>query len=136
MIEINRQPSRRDLRVFAIGITILCNVAGFWVKRRWGLDVAVPFGFVIGAIVALAGIARPEALRVVYVGWMLAFSPVGWLVSYLLLGIVYYGVVTPLALVMRLRGRDPLERSLDRQATTYWKTRTKRSDPKSYFETF
>lgn len=136
MIEINRNPSRRDLRFFAMGLTILLGLAGWWLRRRLGLEVAVPLGLALGAAVGLCGVVRPEALRLVYVGWMLAFSPIGWLVSYLLLGFVYYGVVTPLALMMRLRGRDPLDRTFDRQASTYWKERKKKREAKSYFDTF
>jgi len=136
MIEINRNPSRRDLRVFAIGLTILLGLAGWWLRKRLEVELLFPLGLTLGAVVGLCGIVRPEALRPVYVGWMIVCSPIGWLVSYVLLGIVYYGVVTPLALVMRLRGRDPLDRTFDRQAPTYWKERTKKREPKSYFDTF
>lgn len=136
MIEINRHPSRKDLRVFAIGLTILLSLAGWWLRRRWQLDFALPVGLTLGTLVALVGVARPDWLRRVYVGWMLAFAPVNWLVSLTLLGIVYYLVLTPIAWGIRLRGRDPLDRSYDRQATTYWKTRTRQPEPESYFRTF
>lgn len=136
MIEINHNPSRRDLRVFAIGLTILLGLAGWWLRRRLQVDLLFPVGLVLGSLVGVCGVVRPEALRLVYVGWMTACWPIGWLVSHVLLGIVYYGVVTPLGLIMRLIGRDPLDRKFDRQATTYWKERTKKRSPKSYFDTF
>lgn len=136
MIEINRHPSRRDLRVFAIGLTILLGVAGAWLRRRWDIEALFYAGLALGAAVALCGILRPEALRRVYVGWMLACWPLGWLISHLLLAVVYYAVVTPVALIVRLVGRDPLELKFDPQTPTYWKQRSRKRDPRSYFKTF
>lgn len=136
MIEINRNPSQRDLRVFALGLAVLASLGGWWLRRRWGLEWGAPLGLIVGAAVAACGIGRPSALRLVYVGWMTACWPIGWLVSHVLLGIVYYLIVTPLAVALRMAGRDPLERHLDREATTYWKPRTKKREPSSYFKTF
>lgn len=68
----------------------------------------------------LLGVWRPTALKPVYLGLTLVTWPIGWVVSHLALAIVYYGVFTPIALVLRLLGRDPLARRFDRNATTYW----------------
>ncbi|WP_406698716.1 SxtJ family membrane protein [Singulisphaera sp. Ch08] len=68
----------------------------------------------------LLGAWRPTALRPVYLGLSLATWPIGWGVSHLALAIVYYGVITPMALVFRLLGRDAMTRRFDRDATTYW----------------
>ena len=63
---------------------------------------------------------RPIALKPVYLGLTLATWPIGWVVSHLALAVVYYGVITPIALVFRLIGRDAMNRRFDRDATTYW----------------
>lgn len=136
MIEINRSPGRRDLRIFAVGVAVLAGIAGAWVRRRFGVEAALPAGLACGALVAGAGVVRPESLRRLYVGWMIAVSPIGLVVSYALLAIVYYGVVTPIALWQRLRGRDALELKFDRQAPTYWRRRPADPEPESYFRTF
>ena len=67
---------------------------------------------------------------------MLAAVPIGWTLSHLVLGAVYYGVFTPIGLVMRLLGHDPLERRFDPTATSYWIERTDRSDPARHFRQF
>ena len=59
-------------------------------------------------------------LKPAFVGLSLAAWPVGWVVSSLALGLLYYAVFTPVALVFRLIGRDALSRRFDRQAATYW----------------
>ena len=51
---------------------------------------------------------------------MCAAFPIGWVVSHALMAAIYYLVITPMAVAMRLLGRDPLDRRFDRDATTYW----------------
>jgi hypothetical protein len=51
---------------------------------------------------------------------MIVTWPIGWLISHLMLGAIYFGVFTPVAIVFRLIGRDPLARRFDRQASSYW----------------
>ena len=53
------------------------------------------------------------------VGWTAAVFPIGWVMSYVLLGGVYFLVLTPIGLAMRICGRDPMQRKFDRQAKTY-----------------
>ena len=60
------------------------------------------------ALLGAVGLARPRVVRPVFVGWMMLAFPVSWLVSHVALAIVFYGFFTPLTLVFRLSGRDPL----------------------------
>ena len=55
-----------------------------------------------------------------YVGWMDASWPMGWVFSHVLLGVTYYLVITPIGLILRLLGKDPMRRRFDREAKTYW----------------
>jgi hypothetical protein len=69
-----------------------------------------------------------------YETWSLLFLPLAWSVSSLLLVLVYYGVLTPIGLVLRLVGRDPLHREFDRSAASYWVKRDEMAvDPDRYF---
>ena len=77
-----------------------------------------------------------EAGRRFYVGWMLAAVPIGWSLSHLVLGAVYYLVLTPIGLIMRLTGYDPMRRRYDRSATTYWIERKTQTDPSRHFRQF
>ena len=84
----------------------------------------------------LVGVWRPTWLRRVYVGLSLLTWPVGWLVSSVALVLLYYGVVTPIALAMRLAGRDPLSRRLDRGAMSYWEPYPQERRPERYLRQF
>ena len=74
-------------------------------------------------------------MRPVFVGWMMLAFPLSWLVSHIALAIVFYGFFTPLALVFRLSGRDPL--ALKRRNTeSYWQPRPQATDVRRYFRQF
>jgi hypothetical protein len=67
---------------------------------------------------------------------MVVNYPIGWVVTHVIMALIFYLVVTPIGVIMRLTGRDPMERAFDRGAKTYWKPR--RSDPSSarYFRQY
>ena len=51
---------------------------------------------------------------------MVVNYPIGWVVTHVVMALIFYLVVTPLGVIMRLCGRDPMERRwLDRRAKTY-----------------
>jgi hypothetical protein len=79
---------------------------------------------------------RPELGRRLYAGWMAAVSPAGWAVASLVLALIYYVVFTPIGLLLRAAGRDPLGRRSKGRAASYWVARSRRNDPASYFRQF
>jgi hypothetical protein len=68
--------------------------------------------------------------------WSLLFLPLAWSVSTMLLVLVYFGMLTPIGLVLRALGRDPMHREFDRDAASYWVKRDEVVDPERYFRQF
>ena len=87
----------------------------------------------IGAEHEKFGFDKQTLRRPAYAAWMAVFHPVGLAVFHGLLAVVYFGVVTPLGLGLRLLGRDPLGRQLRRrQPGSYWLAHRPGSDPARY----
>jgi hypothetical protein len=78
--------------------------------------------WLLAAGIRVVGFARPRWLRPVYVGLMLATWPIGVVISYITLAVIYFLVFTPVAVLFRLIGRDVLNRKFDRGAETYWES--------------
>ena len=137
MISINWHPTDRELRQFAgIWFPVFWAVVGLIVGSRtghWQWPIAL---LGVAAVVALVGLIQPRLTRPIYIGWVSAAFPVGWLVSHLLLAAVYYSVITPLALLLRLAGRDKLKLRFDREAKTYWTSRPPPPSSDRYFRQF
>ena len=120
MIPINWTPDRKALSEFSeAGMFVLGMVAAPLAYFRDHTRFAAIF-WVLAVALRLVGLIRPGWLKPVFLGLTLATWPIGWVVSKVSLGLLYYGIFTPIALVFRLVGRDALHRSADPKAKTYW----------------
>ena len=135
MIEINKNPSRRDLLVFAGALLLLFGVIG---ALRWhaGSPGAALSWWIGGLVLSVLLVAVPRAGRWLYLGWVYAVYPIAWTVSHLVLAIAYFLVATPIAFALRALGRDPMRRQFEKSANSYWVLRTPRRDDASYFRQF
>ena len=118
IIEINWRPSNRDLRMFAVVQLVVAAVCAWLLHRRLGWDAAAIGLIGLSLAGTVAGLVSPQLLRPLFVLWMVAAFPVGWVMSHLMLAVVYYGVVTPIGFALRLRGRDALQLKPGPEATT------------------
>jgi hypothetical protein len=137
VIEVNRNPSRRELNLFGfiwLGFFLLVAV-GLWLKLH---SPVVSIALVaVALVVPGVGWAVPSFMRVVYVGLSYLAWPIGFVVSHVLLGAVYYLLVTPIGLIMRATGYDPMHRRFNPEAPSYWIERDGgERDPSSYFRQF
>ena len=73
-----------------------------------------------GIVLVVAGALIPEALRHVYIGWMSLAIVIGFVVSNVILTLFFFVVITPIAMVARLAGKDFLRLKLDRIVASYW----------------
>jgi hypothetical protein len=136
MIEINKNPSRKDLNVFGLLLALFIAVIGVltW-KRTHSLHAPTIIWVVGAAIVVLFFVLRPLQTPL-YLGWMYAAYPIGWIVSHIIMSLAFYLAVVPVALIMRAMGRDPMQRQFDRSAPSYWVPREQVQDPNQYFRQF
>ncbi len=136
LVDINWNPSRKELRVFSMLLIGFGIVVAAVLYRRLESSTPASLTLLGTGMVGLVGLVGPSLVRPVYVVWMALAFPIGWTVSHIMMLAVFYLVLTPIGLVMRLCGHDPLQRQVDREAKTYWLTRTSRQDLKSYFRQF
>lgn len=126
------RPDRRQLRQFAVAALLGFGLIGALSWRWSGSERAALVLWGIGGVAFLVGLPFPAVLRPLYVVLMAAAYPIGWLVSNLVLRLIYYGVFTPLGWAFRLAGRDPLV--LRRPRTdTYWRDFRRPKDVTSYY---
>jgi len=136
MISINRNPSRRQLAVFGATWLVFFGAIGALVLHASGrLPLACAF-WTAAVVVPLVGWIRPPLLRWTYVVMAYSALPLGWVVSHLLLAAIYFLLLTPAGLIMRLVGYDPMTRRLEPDAKTYWTPREEPEDAGRYFKQY
>lgn len=135
-MRINRSPTRRELRQFAVLWIVVFTVMGFELDRR---GVAAPWPLILAATAITTGglgLWSPAFMRRIWIGAMYATFPIGWVVSHVLLTATFVLVFLPIGLIMRAVGYDPLTRKLARDQPTYWVRRERRARPQDYFRQF
>jgi hypothetical protein len=136
LIRIQRDLSRRQLALFGAAWMAFFGVVGWMVFRSTGLGWAATACWALAVVVPAVGWIVPAFMRIVYLGMAYAAFPIGMLVSVALLAVVYYLVLTPTGLLLRLWGRDAMGRRFDREAPTYWRPAEETDDPARYFQQY
>jgi hypothetical protein len=125
--------TERDFGLLVGGV--LLAFGGWWFYRgKYGS--LSPLLLVVGASLALLGALRPQLLVVPNRLWMGLAEALGFVMTRVILGVVFFLFVTPIGLLRRLFGGDPLSRRARRSGVaveSYWKPYTeRRRDPKHY----
>ncbi len=100
--------------VFAgvFGVLALLPVVRLHAPHYWLLGVSAAF--------LVAALAAPQVLRPLNQVWFRFGLLLHRVVSPVILGLLFFVTVTPIAVIYRLRGKDPLRLKLDRAAASYW----------------
>ena len=137
LVRIDWNPRLRLLRQLGLVVLPIAGAAAAAVAHwKWHNQPAAIAALAVAAAGFLVGLVRPSLLRPLFVGLNLVTFPIGWVASYLLLTLLFFAVFVPAAAIMKLAGRDPMTRALDRSATSYWLARKQKSELGRYFRQF
>ncbi len=111
---MRRQTDRAFGLMFAAVFTVITIVAwlGFDTRLYWALGTA--------AVFLLISLAAPGLLMPLNRLWAAFAARLGHVSNHVILGAFFYLFVLPAGLIIRLLGRDPLHRSFDDKARSYW----------------
>jgi len=136
LIEKNQPATPSQLRMFGVLLAIFFSLVGGLVlyhSSSWTLASVI---WSAALVVCVFYYTVKSAQPLIFRAWMAAVYPIGWFISHMLLGIIYYLVITPIGFVVRLFVRDPLQREFDRSATTYWMDCRTNENVERYFQQF
>ena len=108
----------KQLRKFGLMVGGIFCAIGLWPAiirsqnpRLWALAV--------GVLLLIPALIVPRSLGPVYRVWMLVGETLGWINTRILLGVVFYGLITPMGLIMHRFGNNAMRRAYEPGAESY-----------------
>ena len=135
MSPFSTRPAPRVLRQFAgAWLVFFLLLAANQIWRRGNIVAGCILG--AAALIGIVGLIKPNALRWLFIVASAAAFPIGWVVSLVMLAIMFYGVITPVALFLRLRGRDLLQLRDQKDESSFWIRRDAEPAVERYLKQF
>lgn len=131
-----KKPSFRVEREFGLIVGGIFVLLGGWWLYRGKFPHAARVILPLGALLVLLGLVWPRALVLPNKVWMLLAEGLSFVSTRIILGVVFFLVITPIGVIKRLSGWDPLSRRGAR-GSSYWKPYSERQrDPRHYEKMF
>jgi polyferredoxin len=116
--------AKSELRTFGIGLTIFFLLVGSLLYYRGNFPNYRWF-FAVSGLILLIATLRPGLLAFIHRVMARFARAIGWVNTMALLSIIFYGIFTPVGLLVKLLGRDSLDRKWDSEVSSYWHRRNK-----------
>jgi len=131
----NIKTGKSDLRKFGITIgTVFLIIGGF---LFWKEKELFKLFLTIGIVLFATGIVIPAFLTPAYWAWMVFATLLGWVMTRVILTLLFYVIFTPIGLIGRSFGKQFLDLKLDSSKLSYWYMRTvNTSNGKNYEKQF
>ena len=114
----NIKSGKSDLRKFGITMGIvLILLGGLFLWREKGYYF---YFFIIAAAFVVPGLAVPFVLKPIHAVWMTMSIILSWIMTRVILSVLFYLVVTPTRLLAKLLGKQFLDLKIDKNASSYW----------------
>jgi len=136
LISINRHPGRRQLLQFGVAWLVFFLVLAALLAWKGLSPVWWASVLAAAVLVPIAGSWRPGFLRLIYLAMAYAAWPIGMVVSHVILVVIYYGILTPTGLLLRLAKPGFFPKKPDSKLNTYWLDCKKGSAVKDYFKPY
>lgn len=131
----NIKSGKSDIRKFGITIGLfLMILAGF---LFWRGKESFEIFLISGPVLLVLGLTIPVVLKPIYWIWMVLAVILGWIMTRVILSLLFYVVITPIGLFSRLSGNKFLDLKWDKSKDTYWNYRaTKQLNSEDYERQF
>ena len=115
----------KQLRSFGLTVGGIFAVIGFW-PIIFHYDGPRWWAVVVAGCLLIPAVALPKSLFWIHRGWMAVGHVLGWINTRIILGLVFYAIVTPIGLIRRWLGKDPMGQQLRPDLDSYRVTRKPR----------
>lgn len=129
LVEFNWEPSNRQLRQFGVvSLFALPLIGWLWSASPRTVGILA----IVGLVIAVLGWIQPKLIKPVFLGLAIVATPIGMVLSEIMVLLIYGLVFVPMALCFRLVGRDSLQRKGGKKES-YWEPVKQPKNVASYY---
>jgi hypothetical protein len=121
----NLDISTKSLRKFGLSVGAVFCLLALWMFLKNHFPLPLTILGIVGVLLMVMGLIVPKALKEIYKVWMGMAFAIGWVVSRILLAILFFLVITPIGFIAHLFGNEFMDIKTNRVRDTYWVRRNK-----------
>ena len=110
--------SQKELRNFGLTVGVVFVTIALW-PAVWRGETLRVLALIPGVLLVVMGLSLPKILAPLFKVWMKIGHVLGWINTRIILGVVFFVIITPMGLIMRLFGWDSMSRTLIPSQNTY-----------------
>ena len=114
------QPTRKQFRNFGLMFGVVLTGIGLYQLYNDTAETARYVLCMLGGVFFLTGLATPMVLKPIYTVWMKIAFALGWVNTRIIITLIFFLVVTPIGLIMRILKSDLLAEKINKNTVTYW----------------
>ena len=128
----NIKGDKSDWKKFGITMGIILTIIGSYLL--WKKNNYFEYFFFVAAVFFILGLILPAALKYVYKAWMSLAVVRGFIMTRVIMVIIFYLIVTPIGLIASITGKEFLDMKIDQNAKSYWLARKGAQNVKADYE--
>ena len=115
---MQNDPQDKQLRSFGLILGGIFGVIAAWPLIFHGAQ-ARSWAGVAAAVLIIPALVYPRGLYWIHKGWMALGHVMGWINTRIILGLVFYLIVTPIGFIRRAMGKDSMGKEFAPDASSY-----------------
>lgn len=132
--ELNKlDNSKKKLRNFGVVVGFVTLLLTFWLFNYKIFTIYNIFFYSLGFSLVTFGLFSPKKLSLLYKIWMGIAFALGWIVSRFLLTIIFFIILTPIAIIAKIFNKQFLMLKFDKQKETYWRKKVNKINYQKMF---
>ena len=124
--------TKKEVRNFGITVAFIFLVIG--AILLWRSNTSYLIFIIVGFVLLGIGLIIPIILKPIYFTWMVLGNILGWIMTRIILGFLFYVIITPIGLIPRLFGKQFIKLKWNKTDSTYWNYRTESLFEKENYE--
>jgi len=128
----NIKSTQKELRSFGFVVGGMLLLIGIILYFKGNMNYI--YFSSIGILLAVLGLSLPEILLPFQKAWMALAVILGFIMTRVILSILFYVVITPIGIIARIFGKDFLDEEINKSKTSYWNYREKQEYDKTSTE--